>query len=100
VIDSALDVSLSSLRRALARQDDISVPSLKSLPSPESYNNYSEFAESVLQGPNAEIGFVNRENTNVLFFILTPQGHIRAHFQVEDPRVTDKTAMAGGRHEG
>jgi hypothetical protein len=97
-IDSALDVSLSSLRRALARQDDISVPSLSSLPSPESYRNYSDFRESILEGPNAEIAFVSRDNTNVLFFVLTPQGHIRAHFQVENPRITDKSMVVEITH--
>ncbi len=90
-IESALDVSLSSLRRALARQEGASVPPLMSLPSPEPYKDYSEFRELVLEGPDAEIVFESNETeSNMLFFHLSPQGHIRAHFVVENPRITDE----------
>jgi hypothetical protein len=90
-VETALEVSLSSVRRALGRQEGISVPPLNSLPSPERYEHYSEFAESVLAGPDAEIVFESdATDPNMLFFHLTPQGHIRAHFVVERSRVTDE----------
>jgi hypothetical protein len=81
-VETALEVSLSSVRRALGRQEGISVPPVNSLPSPKRYEHYSEFAESVLAGPDAEIVFESDATyPNMLFFHLTPQGHIRAHFR-------------------
>jgi hypothetical protein len=90
-MESALDVSLSSVRRALASQEGIPVPPLALLPTPEPFNDYLEFSRLVLDGPDAEILFESGENeSNMLFFHLSPQGHIRAHFAVEKPRITDK----------
>jgi hypothetical protein len=90
-VDSGLDVSLSSLRRALARQSGVSVPPLMSLPYPKLYENDKQFDESIISGPGGEIVFEGKEEeSNMLFFLLTKQGHLRAHFAVENPRVLDK----------
>jgi hypothetical protein len=93
-VESAFDVSLSSVRRALASQEGIPVPPLTLLPTPEPYEDYSEFSKLVLAGPDAEIVFESSEaESNMLFFHLSPQGHIRAHFVVENPRITDKSIV-------
>jgi hypothetical protein len=71
-VDSGLDVSLSSLRRALARQSGVSVPPLMSLPYPKLYENDKQFDESIISGPGGEIVFEGKEEeSNMLFFLLT-----------------------------
>jgi hypothetical protein len=90
-IESALDISLSSLRRALARQAGVSVPPVRFLPSPKPYKDYSEFSKSVLGGFHGEIVFESNESqSNMLFFCLTQQGHLHAHFRVENSVISDK----------
>src|SRR5215211_7359910 len=54
-IASVLNVSLASIRRALAKQAGVSIPPLTSLPSPRSYGSYLELSESLSRGPQAEI---------------------------------------------
>jgi hypothetical protein len=90
-VETALEVSLSSVRRALGRQEGISVPPVNSLPSPERYEHYSEFAESVLAGPDAEIVFESDATyPNMLFFHLTLRAIFVPIFVVERSRITDE----------
>jgi hypothetical protein len=94
VVESALDVSLSSLRRALARQAGVSVPPVRSLPFPEVYKNYSEYSKSVIDGPSSEVTFESEETqSNMLFFFVTGQGHLRAHFRVEGTITSDRNIV-------
>ena len=94
-LESALDLSLASLRRALARQAGVSVQPLKSLPAPESFGSYQEFSESRSRGPDSEIVLATREPTfDALFFFLTERGHLSSHFAVEYPVVTDKETVS------
>jgi hypothetical protein len=93
-LESTLDLSLSSIRKALARQAGVSIPPLTSMPTPEPYRTWEEFAESVLEGPNAEIFIDPSEpNSDPVYFILTREGHLRAHFAVRYPMVTDKETV-------
>jgi hypothetical protein len=92
-IESALDVSLASLRRALGQQAGISVPPVGSLPAPESYGSWQQFSEASLRGPDAEAIFKIDDPWAVLFFHITERGHLRAHFTVDYPVVTDKDTV-------
>lgn len=92
-LESALDVSLALLRRALAQQADISVPPVGSLPAPESYGSWQQFTEVSLRGPDAEAIFKIDDPWDVLFFHITERGHLRAHFTVDYPVVTDKDTV-------
>jgi len=90
-VDSAMHLSLSSLRIALARQAGISVPPVTSLPPPHLYDSDEEFVDSMVGGMAGEVVFESEEEfSNMLFFFLTTQGHLRVHFAVENPRVTDE----------
>jgi hypothetical protein len=93
-VESALGVSLSSLRRALARQAGVAIPPVISLPSPVAYKDYSEFSEQALMAPNAEIVFESNEaESNMLFFLLAKEGHLCSHFAVEAPVLRDKETV-------
>jgi hypothetical protein len=92
-LESALDVSLASLRRALARQAGTSIPPVGSLPTPESYGSWREFAEAGLRGPDSEVIFKVNDPWDVLFFHITERGHLRAHFTVDYPVVTDEDTL-------
>ena len=92
-LEATMDLSLTSLRRAMAREVGISVPSLESLPDPQRYGSYKELAESASKGPNAEVIIAMEPPWNGLFFFLTEQGHLRAHFAVDNPVVTEKATV-------
>jgi hypothetical protein len=90
-LESAMSLSLSSVRRALARQAGVSIPPLGSLPAPESYPSYREFSEAVVKGPKAEISIeIGQTDTDPIFFSLTGEGHLLANFAVRYPAVTDE----------
>jgi hypothetical protein len=92
-LESALGVSLTSLRRALARRAGISIPPVGSLPAPESYGSWREFNEARLREPDAEVLFKVDDPWDVLFFHLTERGHLRAHFTVDYPVVTHEDTV-------
>jgi hypothetical protein len=98
-LETALDVSLSSLRRALAREAGVSVPPLRSLPAPEppppeAYERDVEYYLSMLEGLKSEIVFETREpEWDVLVFAVTGQSHLYTHFQVENPVIDDKNTV-------
>jgi hypothetical protein len=100
-VETALKVSLTSLRRALAQQAGVLIPPVASLPPPASYENVLEFykaskANIDLNDPssNAEIVFDAPEPLRyMLWFALTPQGHLRANFQIERVVVTDRKTV-------
>jgi hypothetical protein len=92
-LESALGVSLTSLRRALAQQAGISIPPVGSLPAPESYGSWQEFNEAGLRGPDAEVLFKANDPWDVLFFHITERGHLRSHFTVDYPVVTDEDTV-------
>jgi hypothetical protein len=103
-VESASDISLSSLRRALASQASIPTSSVASLPPPKQYQNIRnvhelmEYQEESLTGSAAEIVFHGDgtvihglgTTNDALFFHLTEEGHLRAHFYVEDAAVSDE----------
>jgi hypothetical protein len=92
-LESALDLSLASVRKALARQAGVSVPPLGSLPPPKSYGSYEEFVDAASREPDTEICFQTSEPWEGRFFHLTGRGHLRAHFVVDDPIVTDRDTV-------
>jgi hypothetical protein len=91
-VDTVLDVSLSSLRRALARQAGISIPPLMSLPS-VAYMSDSEVKDSISHGTSEVVFHSNDDESNVVFLSLTQQGHIYAHFPVESPAIVDRNIV-------
>jgi hypothetical protein len=93
-VETAFDVSLSSLRRALAGQAGVPVPPLGSLPAPDAYSDWSEYSEAVLAGPNSEIYFESGETPfDAIFFCITEHGHLRTHFAVEHAVSTDRNTV-------
>jgi hypothetical protein len=93
-VESASDVSLSSLRRALARQAGVPVTPVRSLPAPEAYKDWSEYAQAVRDGPDSEIYFESDETySDVIFFHITERGHLQVHFQVDHTVTTDRNTV-------
>lgn len=98
-VETALDVSLSSLRRALARQADFSVPSVAALPPAETFDHHRAYWNSLgdENSPSyrAELTLLSDETflSNALYFILTPQGHLHLHFVVEGVAVIDRDTV-------
>jgi hypothetical protein len=90
-LKSAVRVSLSSVRRALAQKAGVSIPPLGSLPAPKLYPSWREFSEAAANGPNAEISFdIGLKDTDPIYFFLTSEGHLRAHFAIRYPALTDE----------
>jgi hypothetical protein len=77
----------------LAKQAGVSIPPLASLPSPRSYGSYLELSESLSRGPQAEITIDKISDYSYLFFFLTEEAHLRTHFAVEYPAITDKDTV-------
>jgi hypothetical protein len=90
-IDTAMDVPLSSLRRALARQAGISAPPIRELSQPEVYENMSTFHEAVKNElPNEIVFFGPGFRNEALFLYLSLQGHLRVHMYIEEAATSDR----------
>jgi hypothetical protein len=88
-VESAMDVSLSSLRRAMASQAGASIPPLRTLPSPTPSRSKPEFNEPIEFGHGGEIVFRGDDlESNVMIFFLSEQGHLCVELAVENPRPT------------
>ena len=83
-VDTVLDVSLSSLRRALARQAGISIPPLMSLPS-VAYMSDSELKDSISHGTSEVVFHSNDDESNVVFF-RSPSRATSMHIFQWNPR--------------
>jgi hypothetical protein len=67
---------------------------VKSLPAPEAYSDWSEWAEAVRDGPNSEIHFESDETfSDVIFFHIVKRGHLQVHFQVDHSVTTDRNTV-------
>jgi hypothetical protein len=90
-VDVAMDVSLSSLRRALASRSGIAVPPAASLPVPEVYEDISELHKAELAEFESEfVLFSEGDRNRVLFFYVGRKGHLRVHLYVEDSATSDR----------